>query len=262
MSKSEHHIHIEEELDAMSDSDKWLEYKKKKLLGVAKRLDISTCEEFADYLNTKMIDAIKANNGDQMYKNWEAANKSTKKQFAQNIVNTFLESIIQDIWNDKVKMYKADGSVYEKRRSFNRDEDEYLDRIWKEDNTKKPNIVITDVSNGLMGCSPTGELVINFDHMLYSSLVVFLMDLRHELDHVVNIFLSSIHPLSLMGADRLTAMRYYVQPEDSAQLYEDNPVEISANLKRKEFAEMCSMVVAGKPWNSPMNTNTPDDREY
>lgn len=243
-----------EELEAMQDSEKWKAYKTKKMQTVADKLNVEECEKFAEYMNTKVLMAIKANGGDKMYVGWKDRPKDEKKQFVQQIVDTFIESVISDIWNDRVTIYKDDGSVYEKIHTGNSESDEHFDRIWKEDISKKPKIVVTDIHQGLMGVAPTGELVINFDVWLYNSLVGFLMDLRHELDHVVNMFFPNIHPLALNGRDRLTAMRYYVQPEIDAELYEKNPVEITANMKRGEFAEMCSMAVAGKPWNEPKKT--------
>lgn len=246
----------------MDNPEEWAAYKKEKIRAVIGRLDVKTCEAFADYLNTALITVINANNGSEIYKTWQTTDKTAKKQFAQNIVNTFIDYIISDIWNDRVTMYNSDGTLYRKEKFHNREENEYFDRLYKEDITHKPNIVVTDLSYGLMGVAPTGELAVNFDHMLYNSLVVFLMDLRHELDHVVNMFFPNIHPLSLLGSDRLVAMRYYVQPHEDGDLYADNPVEISANLKRGEFANLCSWAVAGKPWNEPRNINTPREMGY
>lgn len=253
---------IGEGLEALSDSAKWAEYRKGKIRDVAGRFDIKTCEAFADYLNTVMIAVINAHKGNEVYKTWRTKDKTEKKQFAQDIVNTFIDYIISDIWNDRVTMYNSDGTLYRKEKIRTRQENDYFDRLYKEDITHKPNVVVTDFPDGLMGVAPTGELIINFDHMFYKSLVVFLMDLRHELDHIVNMFFPNIHPLALLGSDRLAAMRYYVQPHEDGDLYADNPVEISANLKRGEFAEMCSLAVAGKPWNEPRNVNSPKEIEH
>jgi len=251
---------IVEELEAMQNSETWKAYKIKKMRTVADKLNVEVCEKFAEYLNTKVLAAIKVNDGDKMYIDWKNRSKDEKKQFTQRIVDTFIEFIISDIRDNRVTIYENDGSIYEKRNTGNSEADRYLDRMFKEDISKKPKIVVTDISEGLMGLASTGELVINFDIWLYDSLVGFLMDLRHELDHAVNMFFPNIHPLALNGRDRLTAMRYYVQPETNSELYEKNPVEITANMKREEFAEKCSIAVAGKPWNEPKKApTTPND---
>ena len=59
------------------------------------------------------------------------------------------------------------------------------------------------------------------------------MDLRHESTHIVDMFFPSISPLDMDIRD--LSMAFYIKPQQDFNLYKQNPLELNANMRRREF---------------------------
>lgn len=228
--------HIIEDLEAMDGSiEQQREHRKKRLNPVLNKLDMATSELFADYLNNRFMDAVMENNAIQMNKKWDSATDEEKIAFTQNVVNTLIKLLHDDIMNNRVTLHKRDGTVYTPTN------DEF-DKVYKQEISDYINssvkITVEKAQDGLMGINRNRILHINLDFVLYKGFELFLMDLRHEMMHMVDIYIPQI---STLDPDiSLTAQRYYLSGQDVFEsYYETNPLEINANLRRREFRELC-----------------------
>ena len=228
------------ELEARESPEAWNAYKKEKIESVMGKLDYPKCEKFADYLNRRFMDAAMANNAVGISQRWTACSDDEKIEFAQKIVDTLIRLLDSDIQYNHVQTYNNDGGEYKKTNDF-------FDGIYKNEiatyihNFVKIKVKKSD--NGLMGITKDRQLHINLDWPLYKGFELFLMDLRHEMMHMVDIYISQI---SVLDPDvRMTSIRYYIGGDDSDfQLYKENPLELNANLKRREFRIMCTEMIS------------------
>ena len=228
---------IIEDLEAIDGTPEQLrEHKKKRLNPVLNKLDRAKSEVFADYLNHRFMDAVMANNAIQMNAKWNSATDEEKIAFTQNVVNTLIKLLHDDIMNNRVTLYKRDGTVYtptndEFDETYKQEISDYINSYVK--------ITVTKVQDGLMGINRNRILHINLSFELYKAFELFLMDLRHEMMHMVDMYIPQI---STLDPDvSLTAQRYYLSGQDVFEShYETNPLEINANLRRKEFRELCT----------------------
>lgn len=235
---------IAQTLDATQHPDKWKNYKKQQLKTVSGKLDnIQKSEQFADYLNARFMDAAIICGAQKLSTCWKNIPSDSKIAFAQQIVDTLLSLLYQDIQNNRITIYNTDGSIYKKTNND-------TDKLYKNDitsriydsinNTSTNFITITKSECGLMGISRNGKLAINTNWELYKSIIVFLMDLRHEMMHVIDIFVPQISTLN--PETRKIALNCYIYGNNNSdfELYKNNPLELNANLKRREFRQLCS----------------------
>ena len=68
------------------------------------------------------------------------------------------------------------------------------------------------------------------------------MDLRHESIHIVDIFFPSLSPLE--PDIWAKAQMFYVDAHDDFELYSKNPLELNANMRRREFGELVRAKIA------------------
>lgn len=226
-----------EEIESIGDPEKTQTYNKRRLGPILEKLNQPESNFFADYLNNIVIDAVFKNNPIEKILNWVNISNDEKIDFAQKILNNVIDLLYLDIKNDKVTTYNNDGSIYKKTNDF-------IDNLYKENITEyfKNNLKITvyKKNDGLMHISNSRKLGININWPIYKSFDCFLMDLRHEIMHMVDLFIPQIS--SLPPDIRMTGIRYYISNED--RFYKDNPLELNADLKRGEFAEICRKKIA------------------
>ena len=224
------------EFAAMQSPEKWTAHKKEQINSIVGQMDMAKCEQFAKFLNIRFIEAVKAVNGFAMASSWANKSSTEKIALAQQIVNTLVGFLQQDIASNRVAIYKNDGELYNPQ-------DSVFDSLLKDDISKNPEIKVSEGGGGgLMAVSPNGDLKIDLDWPMYRDLGCFLMDLRHEMMHVVDIFFPNIS--SLAPDVRKKALHYYVDARDDKNLYSNNPLEVNANLLREEFAYMCGLETA------------------
>ena len=241
--------HIIEDLEALDGTiDQQREHRKKRLNPVLNKLDMAKSEVFADYLNHRFMDAVMANNAVQMNTKWGSASDEEKIAFAQNVVNTLIKLLHDDIMNNRVTLYKRDGTVY---TPTNDEFDEtYKQEISDYINSYVKITVEKEASDNPMGINRSRILHINLDYELYKAFELFLMDLRHEMMHLVDMYIPQISTLDPEVS--LTAQRYYLSGQDvSDSHYAPNPLELNANLRRKEFRELCMEKL--NPDNTPVH---------
>lgn len=236
------HTKIVQELQALENADTWHEHSKKQLNPILGKLNTAKCEMFAEYLNNRFMDAAMACNAVQMNLNWQSLSNQDKIAFAQNITNTLIQLLNSDIQNNRVTVYKNDGNVYTPTN-------DYFDHIYKQDIndyiTNRLKITVNESNFGLMGLSTTGKLNINLGWEMYKGIELFLMDLRHEMMHLVDIFIPYISALEPEIAR--PAIHYYIggnHSQDFDTYYKQNPLELNANLKRREFRLLCQAKLA------------------
>ncbi len=237
MTNQDINTRINEEFDAMQSPAAWNAHSKRQLQPVLGQLDYSKSEKFAEYLNKRFMDAAMANNAVEMNIKWDTLSRGDKIAFAQKITNTLIELLYGDIRSNRVKTYNtSSGEEYTPT-------DEFFDAIYKDDIKQyidtQVKINVTESNSGLMSLSHNKKLNINLDWPLYADMTNFLMDLRHELMHMVDIFIPQISTLS--PKTRKTSMRYYISGRNGNdfEYYQNNPLEINANLKRREFRTLC-----------------------
>ena len=232
---------IIEDLEAMDGTPaEQREHRKKRLAPVLNKLDHAKSELFADYLNKRFMDAVMANNAVQMNLKWQTATTPEKIAFTQNVVNTLIKLLHDDIMDNRVTLHNRDGSVYtptndEFDKTYKQEISDYMNSFLK--------FTIEPYDNGLMGVNNTRKIHINFDFEFYKAFELFLMDLRHEMMHLVDIFIPQI---STLDPDvSLTAQHYYLSGQDVFDThYAPNPLELNANLRRKEFRILCTETLA------------------
>lgn len=222
------------EMTAMDDNEKWHDLSKEELTPILNKLDLAKCEPFAEYLNNRFMDAARACDMAKVNAQWATTSDADKIAFAQKIVNTLIDMIYQDIQNDYVTIYNNDGSVHKTPT----DHPDYYKQDLLDYIKNKVKITVQKSDQGLMGTNRTYRLNINPGWPLYNSLRFFLADLRHEMSHVVDMYISDISPIDPQV--RRTAYRYYIGGQaDFETYYKQNPAELNANLKRAEFLKTC-----------------------
>lgn len=225
-----------QELAAMETPEKWLAYRKEQLTPILGILDEEKSAPIAEFLNKRFMDAALACGAMQIKDKWKTLPDTEKIAFAQNIVNTLVDLLTQDIQNDRLTLYNGRGEVYQPSNP-------QIANVYKNEILKyiRNDLKITALpyNKGLMAISATGKLIINLKWGLYKSIDFFLRDLRHEMMHMVDILIPQISPMD--PEVRGKAIRYYVScyesgPED---FYKKNPLELHANFKQVEFMVLC-----------------------
>lgn len=214
------------ELYAMRSVESWNAHAKEQIQKVIGKIDTEKSGRFAEFLNHRFLDALAANNGKDIEKKWHNMSVEDKTDFAQKMIDTVLSYLKTDIMNNRVTVYTNDGEVYQSTGNP-------TDILFQEYACEMPKITVKESKFETMSVTRLGKININFNYPLYSAIFrCFLMDLRHEMMHVVDLFVSQISTLE--PEVRKQAIRYYVS--EDKDLYKGNPLEINANLKRSEFS--------------------------
>ncbi len=227
---NKNHKEMTEMLDAMESTEKWNKITRAKNEVFRKKLDKDAAEKFSDYVTQRLIDTCNDKSIFGSFYNWESKSIAEKISVTNKIVTVFIRNIKDDILNNRVQLHNCDGSNYKYTNAT-------IDTAFKEDIINSiPSIDVQnkDVPGAMMGVSRDRILYINYQHMFYQkSALFFLMDLKHELTHFIDMFIPSI---SIIDPDiNLDAQMFYVNPQRDRQLYDENPLELNANQKRKDL---------------------------
>jgi len=195
------------------------------------KMDRKKCEQFSDYMTDVFI--ATCNNGEVagQLQNWKDKTDAERLKLATDIVRIFLQNISKDIAKKNVPTYQRDGTKY---KNTNTD----FDNKFADDMSQMPEILVQQMENPKpndgMNVTTDKKLNINLNNPAYkNNLAMFLGNIRHELTHVIDIFVPGISPLD---ADvREEAMKSYVGPHENEELYKRNPLEVNANMKRAEY---------------------------
>lgn len=222
---------MKEHFAAMETPEKYKQFVTAKNQLFTGKINQERVQKFAEYTTGRFLDACNDKSVFGSFQNWENKTSDEKIQIAEKITAGFLERIIDDIWNDRVQIYTRDGSEYHKTN-------EQVDRMFKQDIAVMPKLKFQarNISHAMMGVSRDGNFYIATDDVFYSckSATFFLMDLKHELTHVIDMFLSNISPLE---PDVLQdAQMFYANPVHYPDdLYRNNPMELNANQSRRDL---------------------------
>jgi hypothetical protein len=224
------HQEMTELLDALESTEKWNKITRAKNEVFRKKLDKDAAEKFSDYVTQRLIDTCNDKSIFGVFYNWESKSIAEKISVTNKIVTVFTRNIKDDILNNRVQLHNSDGSEYKYTNDT-------IDTAFKEDIINSiPSLDVQnkDVPGAMMGVSRDRILYINYQHMFYQkSALFFLMDLKHELTHFIDMFIPSI---SIIDPDtNLDAQMFYVNPQRDRQLYDENPLELNANQKRKDL---------------------------
>lgn len=216
-------------LEAMESTEKWNKLTRAKNELFRKKLDIDAAEKFSEHVLQRLVDTCNDKYIFGSFYNWELKSVADKISITDKIVKVFIRNIKDDILQNRIQLYNRNGSKY----NYTNDT---IDTAFKEDIINSiPNLEIQDrnAPDAMMGVSRNGTLYINYQHPFYQkSALFFLMDLKHELTHFIDIFIPSI---SIIDPEiNMNAQMFYVNPQHDLQLYDENPLEINANTKRKD----------------------------
>ena len=221
---------LTEIFDAMETTEKWEKYVRAKNEVFRGQLDKEKAEKFANYLTQRFLDACNDKTVFGSFINWDKKTPDEKVSITDKIVKAFLQNIKFDILNDKVALHTRDGSDYVKTNDI-------ADKAFREDIISCiPNLTVInrDVTGALMGVTRTNELYINVSDAFYQKTpLLFLMDLKHEMTHVVDMYIQNISILDSTVNEE--AQMFYVNPKRDRDLYKENPLELNANQNRKDL---------------------------
>lgn len=226
---------IEEMFVAMETPEKWDKFVRAKNKTFTGQIDKDKAEKFADYVTQRFIDACNDKTVFGSFQNWQTKTVEEKISITDKILKAFIQNIKDDITNNKITIHTRDGSEFHTDKSF-------VEENYKEDILSSiPNITVKNrsMAGSMMGVSHDKILYINFTFPFYEANTAefFLMDLNHEFTHIIDMFIPTI---SYIHPDTLTeAQMFYVSPKsndsESYNLYENNPLELNANQKRKDL---------------------------
>lgn len=219
-----------EAFEAMETTEKWEKYVRAKNELLRGQINKEKAEKFADYLIQRFLDACNDKTVFGSFVNWNNKTTDEKISITDKIVKAFLQNIKFDILNDKVELHNRDGSKYVKTNDI-------IDKGFRENIISCiPNITVQnkDIPETLMGITRTGNLYINVSNVFYQNTpLFFLMDLKHELTHIVDTYIQAISILDPTVNEE--SQMFYIDPKRDRDLYHDNPLELNANQKRKDL---------------------------
>ena len=201
---------ITEIIDAMKSPTKWNTYKMTQARRIAGKIEKTKSEQFAEYVDGVFMSVCEELNVFDMARDW--AKKSAP------IIKRFVERVQSDSKNGRAKKYN----------------DKVVESV--------PKISVSYVTDGQMSVSPRGTVNVNPNFRYYDNLINFLMDLRHEGTHIVDMFFPSISPLDTDIRD--LSMAFYIKPQQDFNLYKQNPLELNANMRRREFGNKLQEKIA------------------
>lgn len=196
-------------------------------------MDREKCEKFSDYMTTRFLDACNSPEISGRFQNWQNKQDSEKRKLASDIIKVFLNNIGRDISMRQVPIYQRDNTEY-------RGANDEFDKDITDMRAKMPEISVKALQyprpDDGMCVSSSREMGINMTHPMYkNSPLQFLTDLRHELTHIIDMFVPSISPLDANVRDK--AILNYVGPHENKDLYKNNPLELNANFKRNDYKQ-------------------------
>ncbi|MCL1902160.1 MAG: hypothetical protein FWG18_00855 [Alphaproteobacteria bacterium] len=192
---------------------------------LVEKMSVENNKEFAKYLTGAFIRTMKLPDIAPRILGWDSMPTETRVDFAQLFMDKLIDVINADINEEKIPLINFDKDKFKKISDLG------LSEVFKE-KLRLPKMKVTHaVGAKLMVVAPTRDLFINFDFPMYKGVDNFLLDLRHESGHVIDLF-SDISPLSMDV--RLGAMRNYGQEDE---LWTINPLELNTNISRHEDAQ-------------------------
>ena len=209
---------ITEIIAAMQSPTKWHAFRMTQGRKIAGKIEKTKSKEFAEYIDGVFMSVCEELNVFEMARDWAKKSMAEKLAVAGNIVKRFVERVQSDVQTGRAKKYN-DKVV------------EYVPKI---------SVSRTDV--GQMSVSQQGVVNINPNFRHYDNLINFLMDMRHECTHFVDMFFPSISPLDTDIRD--LSMAFYIKPNEDMNLYKQNPLELNANMRRREFGNKLQKKIA------------------
>ena len=209
---------ITEIIDAMKSPTKWNNLRMNQARKIAGRIEKTKSEQFAEYVDDIFMSVCEELNIFEMARDWVKKSAPEKLAVAGNIIKRFVERVQSDAQSGRAKKYN--DSVTE----------------------SVPKIFVTRADDGQMSVSHRGAVNVNPNFRYYDNLINFLMDLRHESAHIVDIFFPGLSPLDTDIRD--LSMAFYIRPNEDMNLYKQNPLELNANMRRREFGNKLQEKIA------------------
>ena len=223
---------LEEMLGAMETTEKWNKFVVAKNEIFTGKIDKEKAAKFADYVTKRFIDSCNDKTVFGSFQNWKTKTTEEKISVTEKILDAFIKNITDDIINDKVVLHTRDGS------EFHTDKPAIMKQYKEDIISNIPKIIVKhrDIPGAMMGVAREKVLYINFDFTFYTidTAEFFLMDLKHEFTHIIDMFIPAI---SHIDPDTLLdAQMFYVNPTiGDRKLYDNNPLELNANQNRKDL---------------------------
>lgn len=209
---------ITEIIDAMKSPTKWDTYRVTQARKIAGKIEKTKSEQFAEYVDGVFMSVCEELNVFDMARDWAKKSAPEKLAVAGNIIKRFVERVQSDTQTGRAKKYN----------------DKVVESV--------PKISVSRATDGQMSVSPRGAVNVNPNFRYYDNLINFLMDLRHESTHIVDMFFPSISPLDMDIRD--LSMAFYIKPQQDFNLYKQNPLELNANMRRREFGNKLQEKIA------------------
>ena len=209
---------ITEILDAMKSPTKWNNLRMTQAQKIAGKIEKTKSEQFAEYVDDVFMSVCEELNVFEMARDWAKKSPAEKLAVAGNIVKRFVARVQSDAQSGRAKKYN----------------DKVVESV--------PKFSVTGVDNGQMSVSHRGVVNVNPNFRYYDNLINFLMDLRHESAHIVDMFFPGLSPLDTDIRD--LSMAFYIRPSEDMNLYKQNPLELNANMRRREFGNKLQEKIA------------------
>ena len=209
---------ITEIIDAMKSPGKWNNLRMTQAQKIAEKIEKTKSEQFAEYVDDVFMSVCEELNVFEMARDWAKKSPAEKLAVAGNIVKRFVTRVQSDAQSGRAKKYN----------------DRAVDSV--------PKISVSRADDGQMSVSPRGAVNVNPNFRYYDNLINFLMDLRHESAHIVDIFFPGLSPLDTDIRD--LSMAFYIKPNEDMNLYKQNPLEMNANMRRREFGNKLQEKIA------------------
>lgn len=209
---------ITEIIDAIKSPTKWNNLRMSQAQKIAGKIEKTKSEQFAEYVDDVFMSVCEELNIFEMARDWAKKSPAEKLAVAGNIVKRFVARVQSDAQSGRAKKYN----------------DRAVDSV--------PKISVTRADDGQMSVSHRGAVNVNPNFRYYDNLINFLMDLRHESAHIVDIFFPGLSPLDTDIRD--LSMAFYIRPSEDMNLYKQNPLELNANMRRREFGNKLQQKIA------------------
>ena len=210
---------ITEIINAMQSSPtEWNAYRVTQARKIAGEIEKTKSEQFAEYVDDVFMSVCAELNIFDMARDWAKKSAPEKLAVAGNIIKRFVERVQSDNQTGRAKKYN----------------DKVVESV--------PKISVSRATGGQMSVSQRGTVNVNPNFRYYDNLINFLMDLRHESTHIIDMFFPSISPLDTDVRD--LSMAFYIKPNEDMNLYKQNPLELNANMRRREFGNKLQEKIA------------------
>ncbi len=209
---------ITEIINAMKSPAKWNAYKTAQAQKIAGKIEKTKSEQFAEYVDDIFMSVCEELNVFEMARDWAKKSPAEKLAVAGNIIKRFVSRVQSNAQNGHAKKYN----------------DKVVESV--------PKISVSRADDGQMSVSGRGMVNVNPNFRYYDNLINFLMDLRHESTHIVDMFFPGLSPLDTDIRDM--SMAFYIRPNENMNLYKQNPLELNANMRRREFGNKLQKKIA------------------